>query len=218
VLLYKRNSPPDEQLLTILESSLRSAGHNVFIDRHVSVGVEWARELEQKISNADAVIVVLSVSSISSEMLAYEIEIAHEASQRRHGKPRLLPVRLNFDGPLPDPLARILDRVQQARWRGVEDNEALITQINAGLMERSCQTHSVKLEAVGGAVPLDSEFYIVRPTDEEFKTAIARNDSIVLVKGARQIGKTSLLARGLQGGPGGQLQGRFNGFPATEHS
>jgi hypothetical protein len=44
-----------------------------------------AREIEQKISNADAVIVVLSFASISSEMLAYEIEIAHEAAQRRHG-------------------------------------------------------------------------------------------------------------------------------------
>jgi serine/threonine protein kinase len=39
-------------------------------------------------------------------------------------------------------------------------------------------------EPVGGAVPLDSEFYIVRPADEEFRAAIARGDSIVLVKGA----------------------------------
>src|SRR5206468_3732897 len=31
-----------------------------------------------------------------------------------------------------------------------------------------------------------------------FHAAIARRDSIVLVKGARQVGKTSLLARGLQ--------------------
>src|SRR5262249_13555531 len=54
------------------------------------------------------------------------------------------------------------------------------------------------LEPVGGAVPLDSGFYIVRPTDEKFRAAIDRHDSIVLVKGARQVGKTSLLARGLE--------------------
>ncbi len=54
------------------------------------------------------------------------------------------------------------------------------------------------LEPVGGAMPLDSEFYIVRPTDAEFQSAIAQQESIVLVKGARQVGKTSLLARGLQ--------------------
>ncbi len=55
-----------------------------------------------------------------------------------------------------------------------------------------------QLEPVGGAVPLGSKFYIVRPTDHEFQSAIARQDSVVLVKGARQVGKTSLLARGLQ--------------------
>ncbi len=55
-----------------------------------------------------------------------------------------------------------------------------------------------KLEPIGGAVPLDSPFYIERPTDREFHEAIARQDSLVLVKGARQVGKTSMLARGLQ--------------------
>ena len=51
---------------------------------------------------------------------------------------------------------------------------------------------------VGGAVALDSEYYIERPTDAEFLAALRRQDSLVLVKGARQVGKTSLLARGLQ--------------------
>ncbi|HLV81387.1 MAG TPA: AAA-like domain-containing protein, partial [Chthonomonadaceae bacterium] len=55
-----------------------------------------------------------------------------------------------------------------------------------------------QLEPVGGAVPLDSKFWIVRPVEGEFREAIARRDSIVLVKGARQMGKTSILARGLQ--------------------
>lgn len=53
------------------------------------------------------------------------------------------------------------------------------------------------LEPPGGAVPLGSKFYIERPADSEFHAAIQRGDSIVLVKGARQVGKTSLLARGL---------------------
>jgi len=45
---------------------------------------------------------------------------------------------------------------------------------------------------------LDSKYYVTRPTDQEFESAILRRDSIVLVKGARQMGKTSLLARGMQ--------------------
>jgi DNA-binding winged helix-turn-helix (wHTH) protein len=58
--------------------------------------------------------------------------------------------------------------------------------------------HGVGLEPVGGAMPLGSQFYITRPADEHFRAAITRRDSIVLIKGARQVGKTSLLARGLQ--------------------
>lgn len=48
------------------------------------------------------------------------------------------------------------------------------------------------------AGPFDSPFYVVRPADAEFAAAIARRESIILVTGPRQVGKTSLLARGLQ--------------------
>jgi DNA-binding winged helix-turn-helix (wHTH) protein len=54
------------------------------------------------------------------------------------------------------------------------------------------------IEPPGGALPLHSPFYISRSSDDEFCHSIARHDSIVLVKGARQVGKTSLLARGLE--------------------
>lgn len=53
-------------------------------------------------------------------------------------------------------------------------------------------------EPVGGAVPPDSSLYVVRASDAKFQAAVARRDSIVLVKGPRQTGKTSLLARGLR--------------------
>jgi DNA-binding SARP family transcriptional activator len=53
-------------------------------------------------------------------------------------------------------------------------------------------------EPATGALPVDSPYYIDRAADTEFQAAIARRDSLVLVKGARQMGKTSLLARGLQ--------------------
>lgn len=49
----------------------------------------------------------------------------------------------------------------------------------------------------GGAIAVSSKLYISRLVDEEFFSALNRQDSIVLLKGARQTGKTSLLARGL---------------------
>jgi DNA-binding SARP family transcriptional activator len=50
-------------------------------------------------------------------------------------------------------------------------------------------------EPIGGAVPLDSPFYVERPADALAHAALQRSDSFILVKGARQVGKSSLLAR-----------------------
>jgi hypothetical protein len=94
-----------------------------------------------------------------------------------------------------------LSPINYAIWTKPEDDRRLIEELKAALREAPPQNSAVplkRLEPAGGAVPLDSKFYIVRPADEEFHAAIARRDSIVLVKGARQMGKTSLLARGLQ--------------------
>ncbi|PYY14009.1 MAG: hypothetical protein DMG61_11425 [Acidobacteria bacterium] len=196
-ILYKRNVQPDEQLLRLLETELARNGYRVFIDRHLLVGMEWAREIERRICHAEAVIPLLSESSVKSEMLAYEIEIAHEAAQRQNGKPRILPIRVNFSNPFPDTMSASLNPLQYAEWRSPADNSALTQAVLDSLQNPREERAPVKLEAVGGAVPLDSAFYIVRPTDDDFLSAIAREDSIVLIKGARQMGKTSLLARGL---------------------
>ncbi|MBB6050567.1 AAA-like domain-containing protein [Armatimonas rosea] len=50
----------------------------------------------------------------------------------------------------------------------------------------------------GGAVPLEASYYIERATDGALRDALRRTDSIILLKGAHEVGKTSLLARGAQ--------------------
>jgi tRNA A-37 threonylcarbamoyl transferase component Bud32 len=197
-LLYKRGAQPDEQVLRMLEAGLKAQGHEVFIDRHTGVGVEWAKEVEQQMRTADAVIPLVSAASVSSEMLAYEVQLAHEAAQQQGGRPRLLPVRVDFEGAVPDPLSNFLSRSRFALWGGPQDDGRLVEELRGSLMATEPPKSVTVVEPPGGAVPLDSMFYLVRPTDEQFLEAIRRQDSIVLVKGARQMGKTSLLARGLQ--------------------
>jgi len=197
-LLYKRHAQPDDHVLQLLEAQFKTQGHEVFIDRHLSVGVEWAREIERQVRTADAVIPLLSAASAASEMIAYEVQIAHEAAQQQNGKPRLLPVRINYEGALPDPLASILNPIQYALWTSPQEDERLVKELLSSLQAPEPPKASLNVEPPGGAVPLDSRFYLVRPTDDQFLDAIRRRDSIVLVKGARQMGKTSLLARGLQ--------------------
>jgi hypothetical protein len=200
VLLYKRNAQPDIELLHWLESEFKARGLSVFVDRHLEVGVEWANEIARQIRAADAVIPLLSAASVYSEMLAYEVQTAHKAAQEQEGRPRLLPVRISYTGPLPEPLGPILAPLQYTLWEG-QDNERLADELVHALQnppDTRPEALRETLEPVGGAVPLDSRFYIIRPTDERFLSAIQRRESIVLVKGARQMGKTSLLARGLQ--------------------
>ncbi len=227
VVLYKRDAEPDQQLVKLIEGELVGAGHSVFIDRYLTMGVEWAREIETRIRSADAVIPLLSGEAINSEMLGFEIETAHEASQLQQGRPRLLPVRVNYTGPLVEPMASILDPIQYFLWEGEQDNLGLATELAEALkhlperppeavpqVEATPQAPATTveppspraaaaarppaLESIGGAVPLDSAFYVARPVDAELQASISKRDSIVLIKGARQMGKTSLLARGLQ--------------------
>src|SRR5262245_35893976 len=227
VLLYKRDGQPEERLIGFLESQLRENGCSVFIDRHLTMGMDWAREIETRIRSAHAIIPLLSADSIHSEMLAFEIESAHEASQLQQGRPRLLPVRVNYTGPLPEPLSSILDPVQYFLWEGEQDDLGLVTELKEALrhlpegqvgaepqpdqgaktakpearaatLVASSMVRPSALEAIGGAVPLDSQFYVTRSADAELLSSISKRDSIVLIKGARQMGKTSMLACGLQ--------------------
>lgn len=59
-------------------------------------------------------------------------------------------------------------------------------------------THSHDPGPRNGALAPGDPGYVKRVTDEEFCSAIQRRDSNVLVRGARQVGKSSLLARALQ--------------------
>jgi hypothetical protein len=129
VLLYKRDSQPDQELVEFIEAQLTDRGCRVFIDRHFTLGVDWAREIEGRIRSADAIIPLLSADSIYSEMLGFEIENAHETAQLQQGRPRLFPVRVNYTGPLPEPLSSILDPVQYFLWEGEQDSLGLVTEL-----------------------------------------------------------------------------------------
>jgi hypothetical protein len=86
------------------------------------------------------------------------------------------------------------------KWQKLKQINKITTQNWKKRLQKkpSFEEELPKIEQCGGAIPLDSKFYVERRADKDFQTAIKRNDSIVLLKGPRQVGKTSLLARGLQ--------------------
>jgi hypothetical protein len=195
-LLYKRHVKTDEGVLKWLEGAFAARGYQVFVDRHLGIGVEWAKELDRRIRDSDAIIPLLSAASVQSEMLAGELQIAHEEGQKRHGKPRILPVRVNFEGDLPSEMAAVLNRLQYFLWKEPQDNQRLLSELVSALEKPPAEP--IAGAPPTGVLPLHSKYYVDRPVDQEMQAAVRRQDSVIRIRGARQVGKTSLLARGLE--------------------
>ena len=66
---YKRNVEPDHSLAGRVSDALTQQGHEVFIDRTLTVGQEWAKEIETRVRGCDYLIVFLTAASSASQMV-----------------------------------------------------------------------------------------------------------------------------------------------------
>jgi len=199
VLLYKRGASPDEHVLLLLERALAERGRLVFIDRHAKVSVNWAKSVEQSVRSAETVIAILSPASSGSEMLEYELETALDESRRR-GIPKVIPVWVGDGGAPAGPLGSYLSGLRGVHWHGEHDDLKLVAEVLTALGEApgTPPAPQIPIEPAGGAVVPSSPYYTLRATDQEFEDAIRNTESVILVKGPRQVGKTSLIGRGAE--------------------
>jgi hypothetical protein len=145
--------------LKLLEAQLTAHGFRVFVDRHVQISVEWAAEIERQVRASYAVVPLLSETSVRSEMLEYEVETAHKAAQSQDGRPRILPVRVGYSGPLPEQsaLPAILDPLHYTLWQSPQDDARLVAGVVHALRNPpQPKPERVRLEPAGGVVPLDA--------------------------------------------------------------
>ena len=98
VLLYRRNTRPDIEVLEVIEKELTARGLSVFFDRNVRPGVEAHRQQEERLRSARAAIPIISPHALRSEMLQYALEAALDARQHQ-GKPAILPVQIGPPSP-----------------------------------------------------------------------------------------------------------------------
>lgn len=212
VLLFDRRSEVDDALCQRLETRLAEKGCRIFVDRRVDMDIKWAQEIDRQVQRADIVIPLVSKTSIKDDMMLALLHAANDARQVGASKPRIAPVRVSYDGALPDRIGYLLAQVDTILWQTDEDDRNVIDFIlqaegteTAPKNDAAAPSFSAPLprpiaedlEAYGGLVPLKSRFYIERDADRPFLAAVAQRHSVVLLKGARQIGKSSLLARGL---------------------
>ena len=237
---YKRNTEPDTPVATAVYEALR-VDHEVFIDTTIQVGQKWAEEIQQAIKDSDYLISFLSGSSVHSEMVVAEIETAHH-HEKAHGKPVILPVRLDFKEPLVYPLSAYLNPLQWAVWNNDKDTPKLIEELKQAISggklsvdtdsdatgsllssEKEIPTASANilrdLGSPEGTMHQQSPFYIERESDEDALNALRDIQGVTItIKGPRQMGKSSLLNRLLFGGQEKDMRTAFIDFQLIEGS
>ncbi len=236
---YKRNMAPDTPVANAIYESLRQ-DHEVFIDKTIQVGENWAERIEKAINESDYMISFLSEHSVNSEMVIAEIEKAHHHG-KTFGKPAILPVRLNFNEPLVYPLNAYLNPLQWALWNEEADTPKLIAELKqaisggklladtatavtaAGKMgEQEIPTAfanvPLNLGSPEGTMPHESIFYVERETDGEAMNALHEIQGVTItIKGPRQMGKSSLLNRLLVDGQEKGMRTAFIDFQLIEN-
>ena len=101
--------PGDVALARLLAERLAEEGFVVSSDAQPTLSVEWARRIEHQIREAQVFIPILTASSVHTELMAYALEIAQQASRRTSGLPRMVPVRLQIPEELPRQIRFALD-------------------------------------------------------------------------------------------------------------
>jgi hypothetical protein len=97
---YSHKAKSDIDLAAALFRRLEAAGYEVFIDQAITIGTDWAAEIERRIDWCDALLVLLSAQSVTSEMMRQEVRLAHDR-QREDVNQR----SCRFGWPLKDLLA-----------------------------------------------------------------------------------------------------------------
>jgi hypothetical protein len=125
---YRRSAKADARLADFLRHELQRAGHHVFIDVGMTVGVEWGKEIARRIEGCQFLIVLLSEESAASEMMQEEVRLAHER-RKKDNTPVILPIRVQYDGQLAYPLGAYLNPLQHVFWKGPTDDAHSLEQV-----------------------------------------------------------------------------------------
>lgn len=226
-ILHQCNAQPDEYVLSQIERTMTERGCRVFTDRERTLSLDWAKNRQDQIQNADFVIPLISSSSVDNEMFTFEVELAHNAARQKAHQLRVIPIRVSFDDPIPKGLGGILGLIEPIDWKGPDDNQRVLDEITKATersaspktsasevsvaslskdappkfsrkLEDRIATADARIRRVSHSEIEKADRYTPRPADAQFQSAIARGESIVLIKGARQMGKTSLLTRALR--------------------
>jgi len=193
-LVLLESGDASAQVADELAASLEKDGHSIAREKNVGRDLAWAKSVEERIRSADSVIVIVTGGSAKSELLQYQLEMAVD-ERRVRGRPQIVPVWLGAELAQEGRLASLQQNSKQIIWQGPEDMGRVADEVRAAIADGQEETDTDRLDTASG---VRTEIDLRRPINDEFERALADHESIVLVKGPRQIGKSALLETGVQ--------------------
>jgi hypothetical protein len=219
---YRRRARHDAELAGYLHDELARAGHEVFIDKGMKVGIDWSAEITRRIDWCEFLIVLLSEDAIGSEMVQEEVRLAHHR-RKQDGTPVILPVRVGYEGELGYELGAYLRRLQYVRWDRPGDGRLVLERllgslgssdvfisperIGPALHDSDASSRSaIEARPPTAADPrllrqrpdqpaLNDPGYIERDSDRIVLPLADDQGQTVVIKAPYKMGKTSLLVR-----------------------
>jgi hypothetical protein len=220
---YRRRATADAALAQFLHAELERAGHEVFIDVEMNIGLDWSAEITRRIDWCEFLIILLSEEAIESEMVQEEVRLAHHR-RKRDGTPAILPVRLRYEGELGYALGAYIGRLQYVRWAGPDDQEPVLARllraIGSGELRRlpgdpekalSPSQPMTAADAIRTRPPtvadprvlrqrpdrpaLNDPCYLEREADRVVLPLAESMGETIVIKAPFKMGKTSLLVR-----------------------
>jgi hypothetical protein len=79
------------QLETVLAPLIRNGTIESWSDREISPGVEWAKEIEERLEKADIILLLVSPDYLASDY-TYEVEMRRAIERAREGQARIIPI------------------------------------------------------------------------------------------------------------------------------
>jgi hypothetical protein len=154
VFISYKHADPDQQLALKLYEGLRPR-LDVFIDREIPVGMDWARRINAELEQADFFVLLLSEQSIHSEMVIGELDFVRDlAAERPDRRPYILPVRIARLARLPYPQSAFLRYAQWVDWNAPDDTSYVIERLLASIATLCNGQEQLRAQQVG-APPVD---------------------------------------------------------------
>lgn len=191
VFISYRRSEPDHSVAKEIENYLVTRGVAVFRDAQIRIGEEWADSIDEHLASSRFLVLLISKASMESGSVREEIVRAHQRGLS------ILPIRLD-SSELPYHVASIIGALQ---FRHLNHPAGLglvcqeILEIIHGEQGGRRTAGSEQLQPETGTVSLDSPFYVRRDVDDRIEERLQGRGTTILLRGPRQVGKSSLLVR-----------------------